>query len=78
MSEELATAIVAALRPEFDQICGELRAAKRDLGQQIDALAARMTVMQTTQVNMQATLDAHTAQLRAIMDRLDRASVPAE
>jgi rubrerythrin len=77
--------IRAEIRTNFDQVRGELRDAKRTLGQDIDGVNASLTALK-------ATVDGHTARfrdmsarfddlsdkLRRIEERLDHAHIPAE
>ena len=46
MADEVTKQVIAALKPEFDQLRGEIRAAKRELGEQIDGLGAQQSAMQ--------------------------------
>lgn len=95
------------LRGDVSELRGELRATKRDLGQDIDAINARMTADKASTDELiagvrqdlsrhstvtKSTLDGHTARFRtidskldelkdqtkSIVERLDRAHVPAE
>ena len=121
LAGEVTKRVLEALKPEFEQLRGEVRSAKRELGEEIDAINARATADKASldeQLNSvrqeisglrqdqngirqdisrlattsKAQLDSHTARLRslaekanyieelvrAVIDRLDRANVPAE
>lgn len=52
------------MRSELDQLRGELRDAKRSLGQDIDGVNASVTAMK-------ATVDGHTARFRDMAARFD-------
>jgi hypothetical protein len=64
MADEVTKRVLEALKPEFDQLRGEIRAAKRDLGQDIDAVNANLTAVK-------AVVDGHTARFRDIGSRFD-------
>lgn len=86
MADEVTKRVIAALKPEFgrtderfDKVVGEIRAAKSDLGQQIDALAAQQAGTQRQIGGMSdqlaaltAVVNGQTAQFRGIAQRLDK------
>lgn len=75
---------VSELKTGQEQLKGELRAAKKDLGQDIDSMNASMTALQASMnglgqsfnglsqsfLGLKATSDAHTARLRDVDVRI--------
>lgn len=85
MADEVTKRVLEALKPEFEQMRGEIRATKRELGLEIDAMSARVTAIgtavdgfSTRHRDMGEKFDKLSDQMRQVIGRLDCAHVPAE